>query len=170
VNAGNGKLPAEDDFDAADELRDLLETLVDAMELEAEVVIVESDGRLTGKLEGGDLGRFIGRHGQTIEAVQHLAQRIVRRGEGAPRVVVDAAGYRDRRESALRGQAEEAAVLAEQTGDRVPLEPMSAAERRYVHEYLRERGGVETQSEGDEPDRRLVVSASTPAPPAPPAS
>jgi spoIIIJ-associated protein len=167
VSAGNGKLPADDDdFDAADELRDLLETLVDAMELQASVAIVESDGRLTGTLEGADLGRFIGRHGQTIEAVQHLAQRIVLRGEGGPRVVVDAAGYRDRREAALRGQAEEAAVLAEETGHPVPLEPMSAAERRFVHEYLRDRGGVATQSEGDEPERRLVVSSSRPATPA----
>jgi len=158
VIPGNGALP-EGELEPAVELRDLLETLVDAMDLSAEVRIVESEGLLTGTLDGVDLGRFIGRHGQTIEAVQHLAQRIVLRGGGSgPRVVVDAAGYRERRAATLRGQAEDAAALATRTGEPVELEPMSAAERRFVHEYLRERGGVDTHSEGDEPERRLVVT------------
>jgi spoIIIJ-associated protein len=165
VSPENGDLPADEEFDAAGELRDLLETLVEAMDLDAAVSIVEADGLLTGSLEGGDLGRFIGRHGQTIEAVQHLAQRtILRGGTGGPRVVVDAAGYRERRETTLRAQAEDAATEAVRSGDAVALEPMSAAERRFVHEYLRERGGVDTHSEGDEPERRLVVTAAAPAP------
>ncbi|MEA2373434.1 MAG: spoIIIJ-associated protein [Solirubrobacteraceae bacterium] len=160
MSIGNGELAQTDDFDPAAELRDLLETLVEAMDLTAEVRIVEAEGLLTGTLDGAELGRFIGRHGQTIEAVQHLAQRIVLRGgAGGPRVVVDAAGYRERREGALRAQAEDAAATTERTGDPVELEPMSAAERRFVHEFLRERGGVETHSEGDEPERRLVVTA-----------
>jgi spoIIIJ-associated protein len=150
----------EDRLDPAEELQDLLETLVEAMDLDADVVVVERDGLLTGTLAGSDLGRFIGRHGQTIEAVQHIAQRmILRGGPGGPRVIVDAAGYRERRETALRGQAEDAAAEALRTGRPVELEAMSAAERRFVHEFLRERGGVETHSEGDEPERRLVVSA-----------
>ena len=160
MTGANGDLPEADDFDPAGELRDLLETLVEAMDLDAEVRVVETDDLLTGTLDGADLGRFIGRHGQTIEAVQHLAQRIVLRGgAGGPRVMIDAAGYRERREGTLRGQAEAAAATAERTGDPVELEPMSAGERRFVHEYLRERGGVDTHSEGDEPERRLVVTA-----------
>jgi spoIIIJ-associated protein len=146
------------DLDAADELRDLLETLVDAMGLDAEVFVTEVDGVLSGTLEGADVGRFIGRHGQTIEAVQHLAQRIILRGGDGPRVVVDAAGYRGRREDALRAQAEEAAADALRSGEPAVLEPMSAAERRFVHEFLRVRGGVDTHSEGDEPERHLVVT------------
>ncbi len=165
MTIGNGDSPAVEEFDPAGELRDLLETLVDAMDLTAEVRIVEADGLLTGTLDGADLGRFIGRHGQTIEAVQHLAQRIVLRGgAGGPRVVVDAAGYRQRREEALRARAEDAAATTERTGEPVELDPMSAAERRFVHEYLRERGGVETHSEGDEPERRLVVTAAAGGP------
>jgi spoIIIJ-associated protein len=168
VSAENGGLRTDDDFDAAAELRDLLETLVEAMDLDAEVSIREGGGLLTGTLDGGDLGRFIGRHGQTIEAVQHLAQRtILRGGTGGPRVIVDAAGYRERREGALRGQADDAAAEAVRSRDPVALEPMSAAERRFVHEYLRERGGVDTHSEGDEPERRLVVTAASPGPDAP---
>jgi spoIIIJ-associated protein len=154
----NGDTASDDDLTAAEELRDLLETLLEAMNLDGEVVIGETDDALVGTVEGEDLGRFIGRHGQTIEAVQHLAQRIVLRGGGGPRVIVDAAGYRARREATLRGQADEAAEAAVRTGRRVELEPMSSAERRFVHEYLRERGGVDTHSEGDEPERRLVVA------------
>lgn len=149
---------AAEELTPTEELRDLLETLVDAMDLDGEVVIAESEEALIGSVEGEDLGRFIGRHGQTIEAVQHLAQRIVLRGGGGPRVIVDAAGYRSRREGALRGQADEAAEEALRSGRPVELEPMSSAERRFVHEYLRERRAVETHSEGDEPERRLVVA------------
>jgi spoIIIJ-associated protein len=159
--AGNGDIVGDDELTPAEELRDLLETLLEAMDLEGEIVVTESDDVLTGSIEGDDLGRFIGRHGQTIEAVQHLAQRIVLRGGGGPRVIVDAAGYRRRREDTLRAQAERAAEDAVRSGRPVELEPMSAAERRFVHEYLRERGDVETHSEGDEPERRLVVEAST---------
>ncbi|HEY5199169.1 MAG TPA: R3H domain-containing nucleic acid-binding protein [Solirubrobacteraceae bacterium] len=168
MRAGNGKSSAEEELDPAEELEDLLETLVEAMDLDARVVVVEGDGLLSGTLEGSDLGRFIGRRGQTIEAVQHLAQRMVlRRGPGGPRVVIDAAGYRERREIALRGQAEDAASAATRTGAAVELEPMSAAERRFVHEFLRERGGVDTHSEGDEPERRLVVTVAARGPATP---
>jgi len=166
VSSTSGDLGDAEEFDPAEELRDLLETLVEAMDLDAEVSVVEGAGLLTGTLDGSDLGRFIGRHGQTIEAVKHLAQRVIlRSGAGGPRVVVDAAGYRDRRETALRGQAESAAESAVRTGEPVGLDPMSAAERRFVHEYLRERGGVDTHSEGDEPERRLVVSVAPPGRP-----
>ena len=72
--------------------------------------------------------------------------------------MIDADGYRERRAETLRADAEQAAEEAQRSGGPVELEPMPAAERRIVHEYLRERGGVETHSEGDEPERRLVVS------------
>ena len=74
------------------------------------------------------------------------------------RVVIDAAGYRDRRASALRREADEAADSAVHAGRPVALDAMTASERKLVHEYLRERGDVETYSEGNEPDRHLVVA------------
>jgi len=147
----------DDELTPADELRELLETLVEAMDLDGEVKVEETPSTLTGSVEGGDLGRFIGRHGTTIEAVQHLAQRIVQRGGGPQRVIVDAGGYRERREGVLRGLADAAVEEAVRSGREVALEPMGAAERRFVHEYLREGGEVATHSEGDEPERRLVV-------------
>jgi spoIIIJ-associated protein len=146
---------------AAEALRALLERVVDALDLDADVEVVEDDERVTGSLDGEDLGLFIGRHGQTIEAVQHLAQRVVGEKDGPSlrrRVVVDAAGYRERREAVLQRQAEEAAEDALSSGRPVALDAMTSSERRVVHEYLRDRGDVETHSEGNEPDRHLVVS------------
>jgi spoIIIJ-associated protein len=145
----------------AQALRELLDRLVDALDLDADVVIEEDDERLTGTLDGDDLGLFIGRHGQTIEAVQHLAQRVVGEQDGEHRrrrVVVDAAGYRERRAQVLERQADEAADRAVSSGRPVALDEMTSSERRVVHEYLRDRGDVDTHSEGDEPHRHLVVS------------
>jgi len=85
-----------------EELRDLLETLVEAFGADAEVVLSENDGVLLGVVEGPGAEALVGPDGAIIEAVQHLAQRIVLRGEAGPRVVVDAGGYRARREDALR--------------------------------------------------------------------
>ena len=114
---------------------------------------------LTGRLEGEDVGLFIGRHGQTIDAVQHLAQRIVFPDGPSPvRVVIDANGYRERRAETLRADADDAADEAVSTGRPVELDPLPPSERRIVHEYLRDRDDVETHSEGDEPERYLVIS------------
>jgi spoIIIJ-associated protein len=151
---GDGELPPEEEF------RDLLETLAEAFDLDATVVIEEDDGVLRGSVEGPGAEALVGEDGVVLEAVQHLAQRIVLRGASGSRVVVDAAGYRGQREQALRGEADRVAGQVLSEGREIALRPMPAAERRFLHEYLRERGDVETHSEGDEPRRRLVVSPS----------
>jgi spoIIIJ-associated protein len=143
----------------ADKVRDLLEEIADALDLDAEVVVEERDGVIHGVLEGEDLGLFIGRHGQTIDAVQHLAFKAAGHGDApGPRVVIDAAGYRERREQVLHRQADQAAGDAVRQGRPVALDAMSATERKVVHEHLKERDDVETYSEGAEPDRHLVVA------------
>ncbi|HEY2537243.1 MAG TPA: R3H domain-containing nucleic acid-binding protein [Solirubrobacteraceae bacterium] len=148
----------EDDEPAA-LLEDLLEEIADGLDLDVEIDVQEDDGLLKGNLRGEDVGLFIGRRGQTIDAVQHLAQRIVfHEGPSDVRIVIDADGYRERRAETLRGDADEAAGEALRTGRPVEMDPMPASERRVVHEHLRDRGDVETHSEGDEPERRLVVS------------
>jgi spoIIIJ-associated protein len=148
-----------DDDDPLEALGDLLEEIADALGLDVEVELEEGDGVLTGTLNGDGVGLLIGRRGQTIDAVQHLAQRIVfHEGPSQVRVVVDADGYRARRAQTLREEAEDAAAEALRDGRAVELDPMPASERRIVHEYLRERGGVETHSEGLEPARHLVVT------------
>lgn len=144
---------------AAERVQDLVEEILDALDLEAEVEVTEEDDEIHVNVEGDDLGAFIGRHGSTIDAVQHLAFKIAGGGRASgPRVNIDAAGYREKRRAILQRQAEEAAERAERTGQPVALDAMSAIERKVVHEHLKERGGVETFSEGQEPDRHLVVA------------
>ncbi len=150
-----------EELDPVETLEDLLEEIAEGLRLEVDVQVEESDGVLTGRLEGDDLGLFIGRRGQTIDAVQHLAQRIVFPDGPSPvRVVIDADGYRERRAESLRADADDAAAEVLASGDSVELDPMPPWERRIVHEHLRDHGGVATHSEGDEPDRYLVVSLS----------
>ena len=151
-----------EELEPPEALEELLEEIAESLGLEVEVEVFESEGVLTGRLEGEDVGLFIGRHGQTIDAVQHLAQRIVfPDGPSSVRVVIDANGYRERRAEALRGEADDAADDAISSGKPVELDPLPPFERRIVHEYLRDRGDVETHSEGNEPERYLVVSPRT---------
>jgi spoIIIJ-associated protein len=140
-------------------LEELLEEIVEDLSLDAEVEVESEDGVLTGRIEGENVGLFIGRHGQTIDAVQHLAQRIIfPDGPSSVRVVIDANGYRERRAEALRAEADDAADEALSSGRPIELDPLPPFERKIVHEYLRERGDVATHSEGDEPNRYLVVT------------
>ncbi len=150
---------AAGELEPREALEELLEEVADGLRLDVDVQVDESDGVLAGRLEGEDVGLFIGRHGQTIDAVQHLAQRIVfPEGPSSVRVVIDANGYRERRAEALRAEADDAADEALRTGEPVELDPLPPFERRIVHEYLRDRGDVETHSEGNEPERYLVVT------------
>ena len=152
---------ADNLIEPAAALEDLLEEIADGLGLDVDVEVEETDDELIGRLEGDDVGLFIGRHGQTIEAVQHLAQRIVFPGGPSDvRVVIDADGYRERRGQLLRADADDAADEALRSGRPVELDPMPPSERRVIHEHLRDREGISTHSEGDEPDRFVVVSAS----------
>lgn len=149
----------EEEGEPAEVLEDLLGEIADALDIDVEIEVIATDGVLSGSLRGDDLGLFIGRRGQTIDAVQHLAQRIVfHEGPSDVRVVIDADGYRERRAETLRAEGDAAADEALETGRAVGLDPMPANERRVVHEHLRERGDVRTHSEGEEPERYLVVS------------
>jgi spoIIIJ-associated protein len=127
--------------------------------VEADVVVREDEQCLAAEFVGEDAELLVGDHGRTIDAIQHLAYRTAFAG-ASPRkaVVVDAAGYRARRASALRAAADQAVEAALNEERPVTLAPMNAIERKLVHEHLRGRRGVETYSEGEEPDRRLVVA------------
>jgi spoIIIJ-associated protein len=145
--------------DPAERVRELMERIASEAGVDASVLVNEDDDGVTAEFVGDDLGLLIGHHGQTIDAIQHLAYRIAFRGmEVRGRVVVDAAGYRERRAVALRAAADQAAEAAVHDGRPVPLEAMSALERKVVHEHLKSRHDVETYSEGQEPARRLVVA------------
>jgi spoIIIJ-associated protein len=143
----------------AERVRAVIERVLDAVEIDAEVELEEDDEAITARIEGEDLGLLIGRHGQTIDALQLVCYRAAFRGSAErKRVVVDAAGYRDRRHDILSRQADSAAERALRGGNPVELEPMSSQERRVVHDHLKERAGIETYSEGDEPERRVIVA------------
>jgi spoIIIJ-associated protein len=148
-----------DESELAARLRDLLAHVTAAIGLRCEIEVEETAETITGTCTGGELGLLIGHHGRTIDAVQTLASAILRgEAESSKQAVVDAAGYRDRRRRVLEAIAVRSAEEALGSGDRVLLEPMSAAERRIVHERLKDYGGVQTSSEGNEPDRYVVVS------------
>ena len=119
----------------------------------------EDEEGIIGEFEGDDLGRLIGHHGQALDAIQHVAYRIAYKGASdRGRLTIDAAGYRERRAVALRRPPTRPPRRRSATGRPVALEAMSALERKVVHEHLKSRHDVETYSEGQEPDRHLVVA------------
>src|SRR5262249_32973029 len=151
----------DDDRDATppEVLEDLVAEIGERLGLDVEIDVKEMDGQLVAQVAGDDVGLFIGRHGQTIDAIPHLARRIgFPEGPTSMPVVIDATGYGERRAEALRAEADDAADEALRLGEPIELDPLPPFERRIVHEYLRERGDVETHSEGDEPERYLVIS------------
>ena len=145
--------------EASARVRELLERVARATGVDAEVEVREDHDGVVAEYLGEDLGVLIGRHGQTIDAIQHLAYRIAVHGDQErKRVTVDAAGYRERRAVALRAAADQAAATALQDHRPVSLEAMSSLERKVIHEHLKTRQNVQTYSEGQEPARRLVVA------------
>jgi spoIIIJ-associated protein len=150
-----------DESDLAAHLRAVLMHVTAAIGLRCRIEIEETPEAITAVCSGDDLGLLIGRHGQTIDAVQTLANAIVRQDEEVRKqVVVDAAGYRDRRRRTIEALAVHSAEEALRSGERVELEPMTSGERRLVHERLKDYDGVQTSSEGDEPNRYVVVFVS----------
>jgi spoIIIJ-associated protein len=148
-----------DESDLAAEARELVTRIVDGIGVTGRIDVDEDDDVITVSCAGSDLGMLIGRHGQTIDAVQYLANAVMwrRHPEDRKEVVVDAAGYRDRRRTALEALALRSAERALSDREPVELEPMTAVERKVVHVRLKEFEGVETTSEGTEPNRYIVV-------------
>lgn len=148
-----------DETSLASEVRELVETIIDGIGVVGRVDVAEDDESITLTVTGGDLGMLIGRHGQTIDAVQYLVNAIVfrRHPDDRKEIVVDAAGYRERRRASLEALAVRSAQRALQSNERVELDPMTAVERKVVHIRLKDFDGVETSSEGTEPNRYVVI-------------
>jgi len=151
--------PPEDESQIAHEVREVVERMLDAISVRGRVEIREDEESLQATVVGRELGLVIGKHGQTIDAIQYLANAIVWRGHGEDRkaVVVDAAGYRARRDATLEGLAVRSAERAVSSGEAVELDPMTAVERKTVHVRLKDYPGVSTRSEGTEPNRFVVI-------------
>jgi len=150
--------PREYESDLQTGMRELVETVVGSMGIAAHVDVHESVDEVVVTCSGPELGLLIGKHGQTIDALQYVANAAAFRSSGGKPVTIDAAGYRERRRLTLEGIALRAADEAA-AGEPVRLEPMTAVERKVVHERLKEVDGVETSSEGTEPNRYVVVSS-----------
>ena len=152
--------PPSDETVLARDVRELVDRVARALGVSCRIDVFEDQERVVATCTGRDLAHLIGRHGQTIDAVQYLANAVVARAHGDDRkeVVVDAAGYRARRQATLESLARRSAERALSTGARVELDPMTAVERKVVHTALEDVAGVTTSSEGTEPNRYVVVA------------
>ena len=162
AHAPPGSLEAiepSDDSDAAADVRALAQKVMDAIGVAGRADVREDDAAITVTFSGADVALLIGRHGQMIDSVQYLLNAIAHRTYGDERkdVIVDAAGYRERRRATLESLAVRTAREVVDTGRRADLEPMTAVERKVVHLRLKEFECVETTSEGTEPNRYVVV-------------
>jgi spoIIIJ-associated protein len=146
-----------DTSDASRNAGEMVERIAAGIGADVTVSARDHEGGVTVICSGPDVALFIGKHGQTIDAVQYLANAITRAGGGEHEVIVDAAGYRARRTAALEKLARRTAQRASATGRRVALDPMTPVERKIVHEALKDDPEVETASEGSEPNRFVVV-------------
>ena len=149
--------PAPTESEAAGLVRHLLELTEDAIGASFRIDIEEDDATITATCSGADLGLLIGKHGQTIDALQYLTNAVLHRHAVGKEAVIDAAGYRERRHEALAASAQRAAAEALATGLPVELEPMTSVERKVVHLHLKDDDRVETGSDGSEPNRFVVV-------------
>jgi spoIIIJ-associated protein len=141
---------------------EFLSGLLQAMALEADVEVNELDGAtyvdVWGVSSSEDMGLLIGRRGHNLEALQELVRCYVQRQtEERCHVLVDVEDYRKRRRSMIEHKARDAARRVRKTGRPESLEPMSAYERKIVHDAVAELGGMETASEGEEPQRFVVI-------------
>jgi spoIIIJ-associated protein len=143
----------------AAEARGLVSRIVAALGVDATVEARQEPEAIVVTCSGPDVGLLIGRHGQTIDAIQYLLNATGYRAYGPERleVVVDAEGYRARREATLESLALRVAERVRETGARDELEPMTSVERKFVHNCLKDVPGVATASEGTEPNRYVVV-------------
>jgi spoIIIJ-associated protein len=163
VAPGDGAPPAvaaaDPEGPVAELAREVLERIVEGIGARCRIDLREDEDALVATCTGGNLGLLIGKHGQTIDAIQYLVNAIVSRTfpEERLHVVVDASGYRARREATLASIARRSAERVAEFGDRVELEPMTAVERKVVHVALKDYPGVVTTSEGTEPNRFVVV-------------
>ena len=156
--AGSEEAAAEESELAA-EVRELLDRITRGLGLSTRIHVSEDEESVVASCSGPDLGLLIGKRGQTIDALQYLVNAILFRGQVEDRkpIVVDAAGYRARRRASLDALAVRTAERVLATGDPVELDPMTAVERKIVHVRLKDYPGIETTSEGTEPNRFVVV-------------
>jgi len=138
--------------------KDFLKDVAAGIGLKASIRVEENEDAVRMILEGDDLGVIIGRRGETLDAIQYLTNLVAnKKSLERRRIILDAEGYRERREQTLRSLAMRLADRVKRSGQRVSLEPMNPQERRIIHTALQEDIYVTTLSEGEEPYRKVVI-------------
>lgn len=139
--------------------REFLDKLFEKMDLDVDVIVKDEGDTLAIELMGDNLGIVIGYRGETLDAIQYLTSLVVNKeGDKYKRVLIDAEGYRQKREETLRRLARRLAYKVERTKKEIVLEPMNPYERRIIHSTLQYNSNVRTYSQGEEPYRRVVIS------------
>jgi len=155
-------VPAEqaDRETAAGKAQEFLQNLTQLMGVPVSVAVnTDEEGNVRVNMEGDTLGILIGRRGETLDALQYLTSLQVNKGQSSyTRVTLDTEGYRAKREDALKRLANRMANQAQRTGRKVSLEPMNPYERRILHSALQDHPAVTTHSEGEEPNRHVVIT------------
>jgi spoIIIJ-associated protein len=150
--------PDTDLFRESEIAADYVEGLLDILDFDGDIDELVSGGRPVVEVVGGRLQALVGQRGATLEALQELARLAVFRQTGVPsRLLLDVGGYRASRRKELGAVARNAVEKARKYGEAVRLEPMSAFERKCVHDVINAIPGMESESEGVEPNRRIVV-------------
>ena len=151
-------LPQATPEDAGATAREFVAGLLDAMGLEGDVESSIEDERAVLNVTGEDLGVLIGRRGQTLDALQEITRTAVqRRLRSRVRLLIDVEGYRARRRASLAEYARAMATRAKERGTEIELEPMNAYERKIVHDAVADVDGASSFSEGEEPNRKVIV-------------
>ena len=160
VNGGGQPAAAADLFRESEIAADYVEGLLDILDYDGDIDELIQNGRPVVEVVGGRLQALVGQRGATLEALQELTRLAVFRATGSPsRLLLDVGGYRAARRKELGAIAKNAAEKVKEYGEPVRLEPMSAFERKCVHDVINALSGVESESEGVEPSRRIVVRA-----------
>ena len=150
----------EELFQQSEIAADYIEGLLDVLDMDGDIDELVANERPVVEVVGGKLQALVGQRGATLEALQDLARLAVFRRTGEPsRLLLDIGGYRATRRSELAAVARNAIERVREHGQPVRLEPMSAFERKCVHDVVNATDGVVSESQGEEPNRRIVVSA-----------
>src|SRR3954451_20202345 len=145
-------------FQQSEIAADYVEGLLDILDYDGDIDEVVQNGRPVVEVVGGRLQPLVGQRGATLEALQELTRLAIFRATGSPsRLLLDIGGYRASRRKELAAVARNAVEKVKEHGDEVRLEPMSAFERKCVHDVVNAIAGVQSESEGVEPSRRIVV-------------
>jgi len=141
--------------------KNFLQQVIEAMKLDVKFDIEENENTIKFNLHGKNVGLLIGHRGETLDSLQYLVNVVASKYRGYDRyrrIILDAENYRKRREEALIRLAKKLAKKVMETKESVELEPMSPNERRIIHMALQDHPYVETYSEGEEPNRRVIIA------------